>query len=119
MGGVTLTFSPSVAPEPPQMFQISSVTTTDISFLWQAPNVTNGMLTGYQLSCKPELLTGISSPPILSAGSTVNTTMLPNLSPGVRYNCSIVASNSAGPSDPVYAVGTTTEAGITPTMCIL
>ena len=95
------------------MFQITSVTTTTISFSWQAPTVTNGILTGYQLSCQPELPTGIPSPPTLSPGPTVNTAMLPNLSPGVRYNCSIVASNSAGPSDPVYAVGTTTETGIT------
>ena len=105
---------PHVAPEPPRMFQITSVTTTNISFSWQAPAVLNGVLVGYQLTCQPVLPAGIPSPPILSTGSTVNTALFPNLSPGVRYNCSIVARNSAGPSDPpVHAVGTTTETGIT------
>ena len=107
----TLTFP--AAPGPPRMFQITSVTTTSISFSWLTPTVTNGVLTGYQLFCQPELPVGIPTPPTLSPGPTVNTAMLPNLSPGVRYNCSIVASNSAGLSDPVYAVGTTTETGIT------
>ena len=95
------------------MFQITSVTTISLSFSWRAPTVTNGVLTGYQLSCQPELLAGIPSPPFLTPGPTVNTAMLPNLSPGVKYNCSIVASNIAASSDPVYAVGTTTEIGIT------
>ena len=95
------------------MFQITSVTTTSISFSWLTPTFTNGLLTGYQLSCQPELPVGIPSPPTLTPGPTVNTAVLPNLSPGVRYNCSIVASNSAGSSEPVYAVGTTTETGIT------
>ena len=105
---------PHVAPGRPQMFQITSVTTTNISFSWQAPAVLNGVLVGYQLTCQPVLPAGIPSPPILSTGSTVNMTLLPDLSPGVRYNCSIVARNSAGPSDPpVHAVGTTTETGIT------
>ena len=95
------------------MFQITSVTTTSLSVSWQAPAVTNGILTGYQLTCQPELPVGIPSPPTLTPGPTVNTAVLPNLSPGVSYNCSIVANNSAGSSDPVYAVGTTTETGIT------
>ena len=107
-----LTFPSPVASGPPRMFQITSVTTTNISLSWQAPTVTIGNLTGYLLTCQPELTTGIPSPPTLSPGPTVNTTVLPNLYPGVRYNCRIVANNSAGSSDPVYAVGTTTETGI-------
>ena len=95
------------------MFRITLVTTTTISFSWQKPAVTNGMLTGYNLSCQPELPVGISSPPIFMTEPTVNTTLFPDLFPGVRYNCSVVATNSAGGSDPVYAVGTTTETGIT------
>ena len=102
-----------VAPGPPRMFQITSVTTINISFSWQAPAFLNGMLVGYQLFCQPELPpTGIPSPPILSSGPSVNTALLPNLFPGVRYNCTTVARNSAGSSEPVYAVGTTTETGI-------
>ena len=105
-------FLPPAAPGPPQIFQITSVTTTGLSFSWHTPAVTNGVLTGYQLSCLPELPVGISSPPTLSPGPTMNTAVLPDLFPGVRYNCSIVASNSAGLSDPVYAVDTTAETGI-------
>ena len=113
MGGEILTFPSPVVSGPPRMFQITLVTTTSISLSWQAPTVTIGVLTGYQLSCQPELPTGIPSPPTLSPGPTVNTALLPNLYPGVRYNCRIMASNSVGgSSDPVYAVGTTTETGI-------
>ena len=101
-----------VAPHPPQMFQITSMTRNSLTFSWQVPTVINGVLTGYQLSCQPELQ-GIPSPTILSTGPTVNTAMLPDLSPGVRYNCSIVARNSAGTSDRIYAVGNSTETGIT------
>ena len=113
MSGETLTFPSPVASGPPRIFQTTLMTTTSLTFSWQEPVVTNGILTGYQLSCQPVPPTGIPFPPTLSPGPTVNTAVLPNLSPGVRYNCSIMASNSAGPSDPVYAVGTTTETGIT------
>ena len=113
MRGETLTFPSPVVSGPPRMFRITLVTTTSVSFSWQEPTVTIGVLTGYQLTCQPELPTGIPSPPTLSPGPTVHTALLPNLSPGVRYNCGIVASNSVGgSSDPVYAVGTTNETGI-------
>ena len=107
-----LTLVPLVAPNPPEMFQITSVTTTSLSFSWQTPTITNGVLTGYQLSCQPELQGIPSLYQNLTPGPTMNTAELPDLFSGVRYNCSIVANNSAGSSDPVYAVGTTTEAGI-------
>ena len=103
--------SSHIAPGPPELFQITLVTTTHVDFSWQTPTITNGVLTGYRLSCQPELPAGIPSPPILSTGPTVNTALFPDLSPGVRYNCSIVASNSGGSSNPVHAVGTTTETG--------
>ena len=86
-----------IAPGPPEMFQITLMTTTSLSFSWQAPAVLNEVLTGYQLSCHSSLQ-GIPSPQNFTPGPTVNTAVLPNLSPGVRYNCSIVASNSAGRS---------------------
>ena len=107
-----LTLVPLVAPNPPEMFQITSVTTTSLSFSWQTPTITNGVLAGYQLSCQPELQGIPSLYQNLTPGPTMNTAELPDLFSGVRYNCSIVANNSAGSSDPVYAVGTTTEAGI-------
>ena len=96
------------APTPPWMFQITSVMTTSLSFSWQAPLILNGVLTGYQLSCQP-LLPGIPPPQTLNTAAVMD--MLSNLYPGVGYNCSIVARNSAGPSDPVYISGTTLETG--------
>ena len=36
---------------------------------------------------------------------------LSSLYPGVMYNCSIVARNGVGPSDPVYITNTTQETG--------
>ena len=105
------TFLPPVAPGLPRMFRVTLMATTSLSFSWQAPTVTNGALTGYNLSCKPGLPADIPSPSVLTPGPTMNTAELGRLSPGVRYNCSIVANNSAGSSDPVHAIGTTTETG--------
>ena len=93
------------------MFRITLITTMSLSFSWQAPTVTNGGLTGYNLSCQPELPAGIPSPSILTPGPTMNTAELGSLFPGVRYNCSIVAMNTAGSSGPVHDVGTTPETG--------
>ena len=96
------------APTPPRMFQITSVMTTSFSFSWQTPVTLNGVLTGYQLSCQP-LLSGIPLPQTLNTAAVM--AMLSSLYPGVGYNCSIVARNSAGPSGPVYSSGTTLETG--------
>ena len=104
-------FSLSIlAPTPPRMFWITSVMTRSLSFSWQAPVTLNGVLTGYQLSCQP-LLPGIPLPQILNPGPTAVMVTLSGLYPGVGYNCSIVARNSAGPSDPVYISGSTLETG--------
>ena len=82
--------------------------TTSFSFSWQTPMTLNGVLTGYQLSCQP-LLSSIPLPQPLNTTAVMAT--LSSLYPGVGYNCSIVARNSAGPSDPVYIGGSTQEAG--------
>ena len=97
------------APTPPRMFQITSVMTRSFRFSWQTPVTLNGVLTGYQLSCQL-LLPGFPLPQPLN--TTAVMVMLSSLYPGVGYNCSIVAWNSAGPSDPVYISGTTLETGI-------
>jgi len=102
--------SSSTAPTAPRIFRITAVTTTNLSFSWQQPANPNGEITGYQLSCQP-LLLGIPSPEHLSQGPTARMAVLADLHPGVRYNCSIGARNSAGLSDLVYADGTTMEIG--------
>ena len=96
------------APTRPRMFRITSVMTRSLSFSWQRPETLNGNLTGYQLFCQP-LLPGIPSPQILNTTAVIAT--VSGLYPGVEYNCSIVARNSAGPSDPDYISNTTLETG--------
>ena len=92
------------------MFQITAVTTTSLSLSWHEPATPNGAIVGYRLSCQP-LLLGIPTPQPLIPGSTARMAVLTDLYPGVRYNCSMGASNLAGLSDLVYADGTTTEIG--------
>ena len=104
------------APTPPRMFCITSVMTRSLSFSWQTPMTLNGVLTGYQLSCQ-SLLPGIPLPQPLNTTAVMTT--LSGLYPGVGYNCSIVARNSAGPSDRVYISGTTLETGMYISTCIL
>ena len=104
-------FTSFLAPTPPQMFQITSVMTTSLSFSWQVPMTLNGNLTGYQLFCQP-LLSGIPSSQMLTPGPTAVMAILSGLYPGVEYNCSIVARNGAGPSEAVYINGTTPETGM-------
>ena len=99
------------APTPPRMFQITLVMTTSLSFSWQAPVTLNGNLTGYQLSCLP-LLPGIPSPQPFTLGPATVVDTVSGLYPGVGYNCSLVATNPAGPSDRVYSNGTTQETGM-------
>ena len=99
------------APTPPRMFQITSVMTTSLSFSWQVPMTLNGALTEYQLSCQP-LRPDIPPSQMLTPGPTAVMAVLSGLYPGVEYNCSIVARNGAGPSDPVYNSGTTPETGM-------
>jgi len=92
------------------MFQITEVTTTSLSFSWLEPTTPNGAITRYQLSCQPLLLV-IPTPELLNPGPTARMAVLADLHPGVSYNCSIGAWNSAGQSNHVYADGTTTEIG--------
>ena len=100
------------APNPPEMFHIASVTTISLNFSWQPPAVTNGRLISYQVSCQP-LIFGIPIPRTINLAPAEVTAILDNLFPGVGYNCSITARNSAGASNPIYTAGTTLETGIT------
>lgn len=106
-----LTYSSLQAPNPPEMFHIESMTTTSLNFSWQGPTVTNGMLTSYQVLCQP-LIFGIPIPRTINPAPTEVTALLDNLFPGVEYNCSIIARNRAGASNPTYTAGTTLETGM-------
>ena len=77
----------------------------------------NGVLTGYQLSCQPQV-PGIPFPQTLNPGPTAVMDTLCSLYPGVGYNWSIVARNGVGPSDPVYITNTTQETDTYAHVCI-
>ena len=62
-----------------------------------APTVTNGVLTGYQLECAPEL-NEIPSPSPVTPSTTSAT--VSNLSNGINYTCTVRARNEVGLSQP-------------------
>ena len=63
-----------------------------------APTVTNGVLTGYELTCQPGLEGIPQPPPVLSPSMTSAT--VSSLNNGVNYTCSVRAGNEGGISLP-------------------
>lgn len=91
------------------MFQITEVTATSLHFSWLEPTNDNGDITRYELSCQPQLS---EIPPFeTNPGHADQTTILDELLPGIRYDCSLAARNGAGSSNLVYTSGTTLETG--------
>lgn len=86
------------------------MTQDDINALvitWQPPDIPNGNVTFYTVRAVAiKTHTSNILPPIESQiqGGASNSTILRGLQPGTKYNISIIASNTQGPSDPVYAV---------------
>ena len=60
---------------------------------WMAPIVTNGVLAGYELTCKPGL-EGIPPPPVLTPSMTSAT--VSSLRNGVNYTCTVRARSEGG-----------------------
>ena len=77
------------------MLRCSQLPGDPLSYMcnWMAPNETNGALTGYQLTCEPQL-DGIPTPPAMTS-SMVSAT-ISNLRNGVNYSCTVRARNEAG-----------------------
>ena len=80
---------------------------TSFTFTWVAPTVTNGPLTGYQISCSPQL-EGIPQSETISVDSTALTGAIAGLFHGVTYTCAVQALNEAAPSEPATVEVTTT-----------
>ena len=66
-----------------------------LTFNWLVPNVTNGDILDYSLTCVSE---GIPTPP--SVTSTTTSATISNLENGLRYCCTVTARNAEGDSMP-------------------
>ena len=85
------------------MLQCSQVPSDPLSYTcnWMPPSVTNGVLSGYELSCEPGL-DGIPMPPAIATSTGLAT--VSGLRNGVNYTCTVRARNEGGrslPSTPV------------------
>ena len=79
---------------------------SDLTFTWDPPLVTNGEIDNYTLTCSPtiDLL-----PTVFEA--TIRNTTLPMFVPGTTYTCSLRASNGGGLGSPAMDTTTTLEEG--------
>ena len=96
----------SVAPEEPENFAIMVGGSSDLTFTWDPPLVTNGEIDNYTLTCSPKI---DLLPIVLEA--TVNNVTLPMFVPGTTYTCSLQASNGGGLGSPATYIATTLEEG--------
>ena len=80
---------------------------TSYRFSWTAPSVTDGVPTGYTLSCVPSL-EGIATL-TTTTQSDQTTATVSNLENGVTYSCTVTATNSAGSSPPSNTLTVTTD----------
>ena len=95
-----------LAPEEPQNFEISVGGSSDLTFTWDSPSVTNGQIDNYTLTCSPT----IDLLPLVLEAAVFNTT-LPMFIPGTTYTCSLRASNGGGLGSPAMDTATTLEEG--------
>ena len=77
------------------MLQCSQLPNDPLSYMcnWMAPTVTNGVLAGYELTCKPGL-EEILPPSVLIPLMTSAT--VSSLRNGVNYTCTVRARNEGG-----------------------
>ena len=78
---------------------------TSYRFSWTAPSETDGVPTGYTLSCVPSL-EGIPTL-IITIQSDQTTATINNLENGVTYSCTVTATNSGGSSPPSNTLSVT------------
>ena len=81
-----------------------------MTFSWSppAPTERNGIITGYSLSCVPEVGEGTTISMQYTAAGTFT---LGGFTPFTSYNCSISASNSQGSGPAIYMLVTTLDDG--------
>ena len=96
----------SVAPEEPENFAIMVGGSSDLTYTWDPPLVTNGEIDNYTLTCSPT----IGLLPLVLEAEDRNVT-LPMFVPGTTYTCSLQASNGGGLGSPATYIATTLEEG--------
>ena len=95
-----------VAPEEPENFHILVGGSSDLTFTWNPPLVTNGEIDTYTLTCSPT----IGLLPIVLEAEDRNIT-IPMFVPGTTYTCSLRASNGGGLGSPARDTATALEEG--------
>ena len=96
---------------PPQSFTVAPGA-RNMTFSWSLPALTlrNGVITGYSLSCVPEV--GTRGRNTISMQYTAaGTFTLGGFTPAISYNCSISADNSQGSGPLIHRVVTTPDDG--------
>ena len=98
---------PSPAPtDPPQNFTVTPEA-RNMTFSWSPPStLRNGVITGYFLSCVPEV-GGRNSASMQF--TTAGTFTLVGFTPATSYNCSIFASNIWGNGPAAYSMVSTLD----------
>ena len=79
---------------------------SDLTFTWDSPLVTNGEIDNYTLTCSPT----IGLLPLVLEAEDRNVTV-PMFVPGTTYTCSLRASNGGGFGSPAMDTVTTLEEG--------
>ena len=79
---------------------------SDLTFTWDPPSVTNGEIDNYTLTCSPT----IDLLPMVFDATVFNTT-LPMFIPGTTYTCSLRASSGGGLGSPTMVTAATLEEG--------
>ena len=101
-------FSTSAPTGPPLEFTDTQQKSRNLTFSWSlpAPTLRNGVITGYSLSCVPEV--GTRGRNTISMQYTAaGTFTLGGFTPATSYNCSIAASNIWGNGPVAYRVVST------------
>ena len=106
----TYSFSTSAPTGPPLGFTVTQHRSRNITFSWSppAPTLHNGVITGYFLSCVPEV--GTRGRNTISMQYTAaGTFTLRGFTPATSYNCSISASNIWGNGPVAYRMVSTLD----------
>ena len=105
----------SIAPAgPPLNFTILDMTSRTFTVTWSPPDpfLRYGVILSYSLTCE-EIEGGHIPPsyPRMFTGPPISNVTVDNLRPFTDYNCSLIAINSAGNSDPTTDTSITDEDG--------
>ncbi len=99
----------------PRQFLITYMTSRTFNLTWLAPDpfFQNGVITSYNVTCKEQGQDTIapSYPRVYTIDPYPGSITVDNLRPDTDYECSVIAINSAGSSDPVSDSSITDEDG--------